>query len=194
MSTYTFLYGINPEYLEILKDIKVIGSNLNIDAPTYTQIPRFRDVYYKNGVATILSRIGGKNKKEYIAVFENIVNNPNYIETIEFKTEDNYVLFNFRCKQEFKRYYLVRKIFTNQFEINHQTKEQFDLMKNIIGKIYSNQKLNEEELRRCPYNIIKQDDIRKDDSSVIAILDRENILEVLQANHDIIKHHGGNVV
>lgn len=184
MSLYSFLYGINPEWKDILKKIKVMGSNLNIEAPTFIQVSRFRDVWYLNGVVTVIARIGGVKKNEYIKTYREIEKNEFYLETVEYLPKDNYVLFKFEKEIDVKNYSLEGIIYIKGYEKNHQTNQQKELMESLIKKMKDGQTLSEYELKAIPYNF---DYVYSKDGSIANFVDRENILEIVDATKDIRK-------
>ena len=212
MSLYSFIYGINPKHKEILEHIKVAGENLNLPKEGKTLITRFRDVYYKNGVASVLARIGGKVKHEYKEIYKGIEENENYIKSIDFLSRDNYMLFEFKCSKEFTRYSLDRKIFKKGYAKEHQTQEQLNFLNKLGAKIQDKGEFTEEEIKQSPYNIhiikkknknfsfsdgntliqvcsianIKNINFDRVDA-VITLMDREDILQVVESTKDIRK-------
>lgn len=94
MSMYNKLFGENEEATVLLGMIGV----------TRSFFERYRDAYLnKTGTKiTVLTRLGGNNKKEYKHVYKAIRENPNFIKAYNDKFDKTYAYFEFKVPEKYK--------------------------------------------------------------------------------------------
>lgn len=93
MSLYNKLFGENEDAVPLLGMINC----------TRNDFQRYRDVYLnKEGTRiTVVTRIGGENKKEYKQVYHNMLRNDFYIRDYEDKYDKTYAYFEFKVPEKY---------------------------------------------------------------------------------------------
>jgi hypothetical protein len=94
LSLYNILFGENEDAMALLG---MISCTRNI-------FQRYRDVYLnKEGtIITVLTRIGGANRKDYKQVFKDIKRNPYYIRNYDDNFDNTYCYFEFKVPDKYK--------------------------------------------------------------------------------------------
>ena len=94
MSLYNVLFGENEDATALIGMIEL----------TRNSFGRYRDVYLnkEGNIITVISRIGGGNKKEFRQIYTNIKRNPYFLEFYEDNFDDTYVYFKFKVPEKYK--------------------------------------------------------------------------------------------
>lgn len=95
MSLYNVLFQENEDATALLG---MIGCTRNM-------FQRYRDVNLnKEGtVITVLTRLGGLNRKDYKQVFKNVKRNPNYIRDYDDVFDNTYCYIDFKVPEKYKQ-------------------------------------------------------------------------------------------
>lgn len=95
MSLYNVLFQENEDATVLLG---MIGCTRNM-------FQRYRDVNLnKEGtVITVLTRLGGFNRKDYKQVFKNVKRNPNYIRDYDDVFDNTYCYIDFKVPEKYKK-------------------------------------------------------------------------------------------
>lgn len=93
MSLYARLFGENADAVALLGMLSL----------TRKEFERYRDAYLnKEGTKiTIITRLGGENRKEYKQVFKNMKKHPNYIKNYDDKFDNTYAYFEFSVPEKY---------------------------------------------------------------------------------------------
>ena len=93
MSLYNKLFGEHPDATALLGMIEV----------TRNDFKRYRDVYLnkEGNVITVITRLGGKNKNNYMQVFIDMQKNKHYIKDFEDDLDNTYCYFSFRVPEKY---------------------------------------------------------------------------------------------
>lgn len=92
MSLYNMVCGLN-DGAEIL--LKCAGLSMD-------DVPRFRDVYMKDGLIAIYTRTGGENRDDYEAENGALASRPNYVRDYDDDYDATYAHFEFEPLPEHK--------------------------------------------------------------------------------------------
>lgn len=94
MSMYSRLFGEN-------KDATIL---LGMAGTTREFFLRYRDVYLnpEADIITVLTRLGGDNRKHYKEIFNQIKSNPNYIRNYDDDFDETYCYFEFKVPDKYK--------------------------------------------------------------------------------------------
>ena len=94
MSLYNFLFGEHEEATVLLGMIGVTRENFK----------RYRDVQLnqEGDIITVLTRIGGGNRKDYADVFKQIKKNQYYIKNYDDNFDKTYCYFEFKVPEKYK--------------------------------------------------------------------------------------------
>lgn len=178
MSLYTYANGINPDYKKLLKSINCYGNGLNMKE-LGSEIPRFRDVFYKNNTIQILTRYGNKKDRDGKIMYS-IKSNKYFIREIPFISKDNYALFEFKKPKEssFKEYHKTEKEVLDSFNTGNKLDPK---IAEVLKKIIYSKKLTKKELNIFPCNA-KTLEESFSRTKIITLIDREDILNVAKAN------------
>ena len=192
MSFYNYFNGINPHYKAILLSLGLWSKNLpkiNADLP---MLDRFRDVFYKDGLVKVYCRLGSGNRKEYKKEIKIARKNKYFEKDYDSSCEETYIVFIFKKFIITPNYY--REVF---FDTN---KALADFKRNkvittILQKVLEGEKLTVKEMLQNPHLIKK---ITKKDGDMLTMLDREDIINVIEAqtNYDKIlrKYNDGGFI
>lgn len=95
MSLYNILFSENEEATALLGMIGV----------TREDFQRYRDVNLnpEGNVITVLTRIGGGNRRDYKDVFKIMKKNPNYIKNYDDGFDKTYAYFEFKVPEKYKQ-------------------------------------------------------------------------------------------
>lgn len=94
MSLYNLLFGENKDAVALLGMIKC----------NKEMFGRYRDAYLnpEGTIITVLTRVGGGNRKDYKEVFENIRNNEYFIRDYDDVFDHSYCYFDFSVPENYK--------------------------------------------------------------------------------------------
>ena len=114
MSLYNQLFGENENATALLGMIEI----------TRNDFQRYRDVWLNKDatIITVLTRIGGGNRKEYKKVYENIRQNKFYVKDFDDNFDETYAYIKFRVPEKYK--YTCEKIAPKEEHLS--IKEMFD--------------------------------------------------------------------
>ena len=95
MSLYNFLFGENKNSDILLGVIGLCKKDFG----------RYRDIFLnKEGtIITVLTRIGGNNRKDYETELTNLSNNKNYIKDYDDKYDNTYAYFEFKVPEKYSK-------------------------------------------------------------------------------------------
>jgi hypothetical protein len=118
VSLYNRLFGEN-EYSDIL--LGFIGVNKNM-------FMRYRDCYLnKEGtIVTILTRLGGVNRRTYKQVFNNVKQNPNYVRDYDDDYDDTYCYFEFKVENKYLKTAKIMAPKENRLSVGDMFKKEIE--------------------------------------------------------------------
>lgn len=95
MSLYNTLFGENEDATALLGMINL----------TRNDFQRYRDVHLNvaGTIITVLTRIGGNNRKDYRQVFTNIRRNEFYVKDFDDNFDNTYAYFQFKVPEKYAK-------------------------------------------------------------------------------------------
>lgn len=173
ISIYNFYHHINPDYKKILLEIGVYGRSLpRIEEENNMKlvyINRIRDIFYKDGIVHLFTRLGGNNRETYKKEIDKLRNIGWFIRDFDCDFCNTYAVFLFNKKIDTKEYY--RKGYSNEVKMVQEKSDKTKKLMNIMAKLINEEKPTLEEQFLCPYNIFIKENPNSKYNKIFAPLD-----------------------
>jgi len=183
MSIYNFYHHINPDYKKILLEISVYGKSLprfeGEESLNLIHITRIRDVFYKDGMVHLLTRMGGKNRKTYQNEIDKLRSIDGFIEDFDCDFCNSYAVFIYKKSIDTKDYY--RQGYSNEVELIKQKSELTNKVNVAVAKVINEEDLTLEDKFIQPHNLISYE---TEHGIVLDFEDREDIINVIKWQTD----------